>query len=356
MTNPEMLTLNQYSLPAGLGTLQQAVCDFYNRTYNLSGTRGEYTPANVAVVAGATEGLDVAINTVVGEGDEVIMFDPSFPWYAGIIRMAGATPVILDMAPPKFMPDLDAVRAAITPRTKALLLNSPHNPCGHCYTQEELEALAGLAVAHDLTVISDEVYENVVFAGRRHLRIADQEGMAERTLTLGSASKLLSLTGWRVGWVLGHERYMAGVRTLHAATSYCAPTPLQHGVAAALQAEDGAFEGRPATIEANAAVLGAALREAGFAVCPADGGHFLTADTSPLGLGGLAATRQLLGQEDVRVGAVPSMIFYAAEGGAGGEEEEDRPLVRFALCKERATVEEAAERIRRFRPVLPPPS
>ena len=202
-------------------------------------------------------------------GDEVIVFEPVFPWYLSHARLAGATPVPVRMAAPGFAFDIGALKAAFSPRTKALVFNSPHNPSGHVATAAECAAIAALCVEHNVLVLSDEVYERKVFGGRTEVRLADFPGMRERTLTLGTASKLFSLTGWRVGWVTGPAALLAGVRTVHSYSTFCAPTPLQAGVAAALRDAAAGGAGPDASsvaFEANAAVLGAALTDVGLEV------------------------------------------------------------------------------------------
>ncbi len=224
----------------------------------------------------ATEGLYACMQAFLDPGDEVICFEPVFPWYVSHARLAGATPVPVRLAPPHFALDAAALAAAFTPRTKALVFNSPHNPSGHVATAEECRAIAALCVKHNVLVLSDEVYERKVFGGRREVRLADFPGMRERTLTIGTSSKLFSLTGWRVGWLLGPAALLAGVRTLHSYSTFCAPTPLQAGVAAALRhaaeahrqggSDNDAGPGPDASsaaFERNAAVLAAALTDVG---------------------------------------------------------------------------------------------
>nr|AIT70216.1 aspartate aminotransferase [Desmarestia viridis] len=352
MLEPTMSAMNQYSMPPGLKSLQESVCTYYNKRYQLEegAAKRAIGSENVLITIGATEGLYASIKALVGPGDEVLIFNPGFPWYLSTTRLAGATPVLVELSGPDFAPDMEKVEKAITPKTRALLLNTPHNPCGHCYTKKELEGFARLALKYNLFVISDEVYENVTFGGVGHLRIADEEGMFERTVTLCSASKLFSLTGWRVGWALSTPSLLKGLAVYHVATSYCAPSPLQHGLAVALDAEDGSFEDIPKLVEGNALVLGDVLREKGFIVSQPQGGHFLVADTTPLGLKGLECAKLLLTQAKVSV--VPGIIFYfadpkAAEGGSDDPGmDSDRPLLRFAICKQRATIEEAVRRIR----------
>nr|AIT70227.1 aspartate aminotransferase [Dictyopteris undulata] len=360
MTKSDMSLLNQYSFPSGSKSLQGAVCSYYNKHYELKdgATKRALKPENVLITIGATEGLFASLRTVAGPGDEVIMFNPGFLWYVTTIRLAGATPVMVMLDGPDFAPDLAKVEKAITPNTKALLLNTPHNPCGHCYTKQEVEGLARLARKHNLYIVSDEVYENVTFGDAEHIRIADEEGMFERTITLCSASKLFSLTGWRVGWALSTPALLKGVMVHHMNMSYCAPSPLQHGLAVALEAEDGTFEGIPKIVEENARILGDALREKGFGVSQPKGGHFLVADTSGLGMKGSECARFLL--KEAKVATVPGMIFFLDDPkGAGGEDgmgavDKDIPLLRFAICKRRDTIDEAVRRIRAMNPPAQP--
>eukprot|EP00903_Cladosiphon_okamuranus_P015233 g14079.t1 len=343
MVDPTKSALNQYSLPVGLKSLQSGVSEYYNKCYGLREGAGnrKIQPENVLVTVGATEGLHASLSAMAGPGDEVVIFNPGFPWYLSTTRMVGASPVLVELVGPDFAPDMEKLERAITPKTKVLLINTPHNPCGHCYTKEELEGFARLALKYNLFVISDEVYENVTFGEAKHLRIADEEGMFERTVTLCSASKLFSLTGWRVGWALSTPELLKGLAVYHGNTSYCAPSPLQHGLAVALGVEDGSFEGIPKLIEGNAILLGDALNEKGFAVTQPNGGHFLVADTTPLGLKGLECAKLLLSR--AKVGVVPGVIFYFPdETGV----DPDRPLLRFAICKRRDTIEEAVQRIR----------
>jgi aspartate/methionine/tyrosine aminotransferase len=232
-----------------------------------------YSTIQVLVTTSATEGLYAIMQAFLDPGDEVICFEPTFPWYVSHARLAGATPVPVRLQPPSFALDVAALAAAFTPRTKALIWNTPHNPSGHVATAEECAAVAALCVQHNVLVLSDDVYERKVFGSRTEHRMADFPGMRERTLTLGTASKLFSLTGWRVGWVLGPSALLDGVRTVHSYSTFCAPTPLQAGVAAALREAAAAHErdgptpdASAAAFERNAAVLGAALTDVGLEV------------------------------------------------------------------------------------------
>lgn len=279
------------------------------------------------------------------------MFEPVFPWYLSHVRLAGATAVPVRLQGPGFALDVAALAAAFTPRTKAVVYNSPHNPTGHVSTSAECAALAELCVRHNVVVLADEVYERKVFGGRPEVRLADFPGMAQRTLTLGTSSKLFSLTGWRVGWVLGPAQLLAGVRTVHSYSTFCAPTPLQAGVAEALRAaareHREAAQGdasRPpgpdassAAFERNAEVLGAALTDVGLAVFPTEGGYFLVADCAATGLDAGQYCKALI--STARVAAVPMDVFYFGS-------DVPRTLVRFALCKRGETIAAAAAAIR----------
>ncbi|CAM9481863.1 unnamed protein product [Chrysoparadoxa australica] len=343
LTDSSLAAFNQYSMPQGMNTLLDSICKYYNKIIEEAGGQ-VIAPSNLLITAGATEALFVALDALVGPGDEVITYDPGFPWYASSIRLAGATPVFLELQGPAFAPDFKALREAITPKTKVMLLNTPQNPTGYCYTLDDVKEFAAIAKEHDLVVISDEVYENCLFNGLKHYRISDQPDMFDRTLTICSASKLFSLTGWRVGWVIGPDSLMKGLGLVHVATTYCAPSPFQHGLTSALDAEAAikadvdSFEGIPSLIEGNAQVLGKALEEKGFTVSWPGGGHFLMAKSTALGSDGMECAMKLL--EEVKLSCVPGDIFYAAESKTPRP-----PYLRFAICKTRETISEAAARI-----------
>lgn len=274
----------------------------------------------------------------------MICFEPVFPWYVSHVRLAGATAVPVRLQAPGFALDIAALAAAFTPRTKAVIYNSPHNPTGHVATAAECAALSELCVRHNVLVIADEVYERKVFGGRPEVRLADFPGMRERTLTVGTASKLFSLTGWRVGWVLGPAALLSGVRTVHSYSTFCAPTPLQAGVAEALRHAAQQHRDDPSradesavAFERNAQVLGAALSDVGLDVIPAEGGYFLVADIAATGLDAGEYCKALIAA--ARVAAVPMDVFYFGA-------DVPRTLVRFALCKRSETIAAAAAAIR----------
>jgi len=339
--------LNQYSVADGAPELREAVSEYY------AATQGWQLDARseVLVLTSATEGLYTVMQTFLNPGDEVIFVEPFFPWYLSHALLAGAVPVTVRLRPPLWQLDEAELERAFSPRTRLFVHNSPHNPSGHVSSAAELGAIARLCARHNVVAVADEVYEGKVFGERAEARLRDAPGMACRTLTLGTASKLLSLTGWRVGWVTGPAELLAGVKCLHSYATYCAPTPLQLGCAAALRARAAAAAaareaGRPpprdAAAEAYAAsaeLLSAALREVGLRVHEPEGGYFLIADVSATGLSGGEYCKQLISA--CAVASVPMEIFYAE-----GREAPPRSLVRFAVCKRAETVAEAARRIR----------
>lgn len=329
---------DQYSPIPGSTHMQNAISALHRRMY--TGSPALDPATEVCVTSSGTEAIFSAVMGLVDPGDEVVFFEPFFPWYLPCIRMAGGIPKPVRLVPPRF--DLlaveDALRDAFSPKTKLCIFNTPHNPTGHCATTEELDVLARLCREHDVICLADEVYEACMFGENVHARICEREGMWDRTLTIGSASKLLAMTGWRVGWVTGPAELVTAARTMHAYTTFCAPSPLQEGVAAALEAEAVAlrFDDQAALMHGNWLLLAAALRETGVDVCPAEGGYFLVADVTATGMSDMDYCRWIAAE--YKVAAVPMSVFYVPPEGAAMAESN---LVRFAVCKERSTIEKA---------------
>ena len=219
--------------------LRQEVAAFYSRRYS-----AVLDPATeIVVCSSGQEALCSTFLSLLDPGDEVIIFEPFYPFLLGALQLAGAVPRVVRLEATDFGVNAAAVAAAVTSKTRMLVHNSPHNPTGHVSSAAELEALAAVCCQHNLLALSDEVYENAVFPPGQHRRLADEKGMKCRTITISSAGKLLSLTGWRVAWASGPARLLSAVNFAHTHMSYCAPTPLQQGVAAALREEDGTFGG-----------------------------------------------------------------------------------------------------------------
>ncbi|MFF8695405.1 pyridoxal phosphate-dependent aminotransferase [Streptomyces sp. NPDC015144] len=325
---------NQYPPGPGVPELRTAIADHQRRFHGLAVD----PDTEVLVTAGATEAIAAAMLALLEPGDEVIAFEPFYDSYAACIAMAGAQRVPLTLRAPAFRPDLDELRSKITPRTRLLLLNTPHNPTGTVLTREELTAIAELAVAHDLLVVTDEVYEHLVFEGE-HIPMASLPGMRERTVTISSAGKSFSYTGWKVGWVTAPAPLVTAVRTAKQYLTYVSAGPFQYAIAEALRLPDTYFDTFRADLRRKRDLLADGLRAAGFEVHRPQGTYFITTDISPFGeTDALAFCRAL--PERHGVVAVPNSVFY-------DDPEAGRSLVRFTFCKRDEVLREAVGRLRR---------
>ncbi|MFJ4695289.1 pyridoxal phosphate-dependent aminotransferase [Streptomyces sp. NPDC088766] len=329
---------NQYPPGPGVPELRTAIAEHQRRRYGLT-----FDPdTEVLVTAGATEAIAATLLALLEPGDEVVALEPYYDSYAACIAMAGATRVPVTLRPDpgqaRFRLDLDELRDAVTDRTRLLLINTPHNPTGTVLTREELTAIAGLAVERDLLVVTDEVYEHLVFDEAEHVPVATLPGMRDRTVTIGSAGKTFSFTGWKVGWVTGSPELVTAVRSAKQYLTYVASGPFQYAVAEALALPDAYFDAFRADMLAKRDLLAAGLTEAGFAVYRPAGTYFVTADIRPLGESdGITFCRAL--PERAGVVAIPNAVFYdRREAGA--------PFVRFAFCKRTEVLADAAERLR----------
>lgn len=268
---------NQYPPMRGLPELRAAICAFYARRQGLA-----LEPDQVIVTSGATEALAASIMAVAGAGDEVILFAPAYDAYAPLVQRAGAVPVFVDLLPPDWQADAAAIAAAITPRTRAIVVNTPHNPTGSIAGPAMLAAIAGLAEAHDLIIISDEVWEEVIVGPAPHgspLPLAPG-----RTIKIGSAGKLLALTGWKVGWVVAEPALAERVAQVHQFLTFTTPPPLQAAVAVGLALPDPYFAQARARFAAARDRLVAALTAGGWQLLPAQGSYFVMADLAASGI------------------------------------------------------------------------
>ncbi|NJP47160.1 pyridoxal phosphate-dependent aminotransferase [Streptomyces sp. PRB2-1] len=325
---------NQYPPGAGVPELRAAICAHQRRFYGL-----EFDPdTEVLVTAGATEGIAAAMLALLEPGDEVIAFEPFYDSYAASIAMAGGVRVPLALRAPDFRPDLDALRAAITRRTRLLLLNSPHNPTGTVLTRDELTAIAALAVERDLLVVTDEVYEHLVFDDGAHIPLISLPGMRDRTVSISSAGKTFSFTGWKVGWVTGSAELVSAVRTTKQFLTYVASGPFQYAVAEALALPDAYYAAFRDDLQTKRDLLTAGLTAAGFEVYRPQGTYFITTDIAPLGETDALTFCRTLPQRSGVV-AVPNSVFY--DHPTAG-----RTQVRFAFCKREDVLKEAASRLR----------
>jgi N-succinyldiaminopimelate aminotransferase len=339
---------NQYPPGPGIPELRAAVAAHQRRHYGIT-----LDPADqVLVTTGATEAVAAAVLALVGPGDEVLTLEPYYDSYAAVIALAGATHTTVPLVPGPdgFRLDLTALGAAVTDRTRLLLLNTPHNPTGTVLTRDELTALAAVAVAHDLVVVTDEVYEHLTY-GAAHVPIATLPGMAGRTLTVSSAGKSLSFTGWKIGWVSGPAELVAACRTVKQFLTYVSGAPFQPAVAAALTdpAVDAWVERLAHSLRHRRDLLCAGLAEAGFGLVVPAGTYFVLADAAPLGYAdGTALARDLPGLAGV-VG-IPAQAFTSHGSTA------DRALaswVRFTFVKSEAVLVEAVRRLGALRPADP---
>ncbi|CAL9509136.1 putative N-succinyldiaminopimelate aminotransferase DapC [Streptomyces sp. enrichment culture] len=326
---------NQYPPGPGVPELRTAIAAHQERWYGLT-----YDPdAEVLVTAGATEAIAAALLALLEPGDEVVALEPYYDSYAACIAMAGGTRVPVTLRPydGAFRLDLDELRGAVTDRTRLLLVNTPHNPTGTVLTRAELTAIAELAVERDLLVVTDEVYEHLVFDGAEHVPLASLPGMRERTVTIGSAGKTFSFTGWKVGWITAAPALVSAVRAAKQFLTYVCSGPFQYAVAEALALPDGYFSAFREDMLAKRDLLAAGLRQAGFEVFTPAGTYFITTDIRPLGFeDGFAFCRAL--PERAGVVAIPNAVFYDhREAGA--------PFVRFAFCKRTGKLREAIERL-----------
>jgi N-succinyldiaminopimelate aminotransferase len=324
---------NQYPPGAGIPALRRAVADHQRRHYGL-----ELDPEDqVLVTMGASEALASVILATCGPGDEVLTFEPWFDLYAAAIDLAGARRRSVTLRPPDLALDVDQLRRAVTPATRMLLLNTPHNPTGKVFTRAELEAVAAVCIEHDLIAVTDEVYEHLTFDGRPHVPLATLPGMAERTLSISSAGKTFSVTGWKIGWATGPAPLVRATRAVKQNLTYAGGTPFQHAVAHALSLPDDVVHGLRDELQARRDQLVAGLARAGFEVFVPEGTYFVTVDVRSVGAtDGMAFCRSLPARAGVV--AVPNAVFY-------DDPTNGAPFVRFACCKRRSVLAAAIDRL-----------
>lgn len=331
--------VNQYPPGLGIAPLREAISAQRRRHYGI-----DYDPdTEVLVTVGATEAIAAAVIGLVEPGSEVLLIEPFYDSYSPVIAMAGchrvSVPLISDAG--GFAIDIDRLRRAVTPRTRALILNSPHNPTGMVASDAELAAIAAIAVEHDLLVITDEVYEQLVFDGHSHLPLAGYPGMAERTVTVSSAGKMFNATGWKIGWACGPRDLIAGLRAAKQYMSYVGGAPFQPAVALALDTEDAWVAELRASFQERRDRLATALTDIGFNVHPSFGTYFLCADPRPLGYTDSTSFCAQL-PERAGVAAIPMSAFCDPEAEHVGDWNH---LVRFAFCKRDETMDEAIRRL-----------
>jgi N-succinyldiaminopimelate aminotransferase len=289
------------------------------------------------VTAGATEAIAAAMLSLCEVGDEVVMFEPYYDSYAAAVAMAGAVRRVVPLRPPDWSFDADELAAAVSPRTRLLVLNSPHNPTGKVFSSTELEAIATLCLEHDLIAVTDEVYEHLIFEGS-HVPLCTLPGMRERTITVSSAGKTFSFTGWKVGWAVAPAPLIAAVRTAKQFLTYVNGAPFQHAVALGLGLGDNFYMSIADELRIRRDRLSAGLVDAGFAVFNPAGTYFVITDVAPLGAAdGIEFCLSL--PERCGVVAIPTSVFY-------DHKEAGRTLVRWTFCKRLDVLDEAVSRLK----------
>ncbi|MGH8928958.1 MAG: aminotransferase class I/II-fold pyridoxal phosphate-dependent enzyme [Acidimicrobiia bacterium] len=326
----------QYAPSNGIPALTEAIAARFSEASGLSGIRPD---AHITVTSGCTEALAATFLGLLEPGDGVILIEPTYDAYPVGVALAGAIPTYITLRPPDFSLTADELEAAVDTNTRAIVINTPHNPSGRVFSRSELEAVADLCRRHELVAITDEVYEHMVYDGQ-HISLAGLPGMWDRTITLSSLGKTFSLTGWKIGWAVAPLNLTAAVRSAHQFLTFATATPLQHAAALALGAPDSYFDELTRSYRAKRDLLAEGLDEIGFRVFLPEGTYFLMADHSGFAIGDdLAFVNYLI--DRIGVAAIPPGAFYH-------DRSEAKNLVRFAFCKDEATLREAINRLRRL--------
>ena len=336
---------NQYPPCAGIPRLREAIAAFYARRQGQA-----FDPAQILVTSGATEALACCIMALVKPGDEMILFQPAYDAYAPMIRRCGGVPVSVHLKAPDWHYEADALERAITPATKAILFNDPHNPVGRATSAGERALLADACIRHDLIAICDEVWEDVRFDGSRHVSLAAEPGMAGRAVKIGSAGKLFGLTGWKTGWICAPPDLATGLMRAHQFLTYTTPPALQWAVVEGLSLPDAWFDAQQARWGASRARLVAGLEQAGYAVLPGTATWFICVDLAASGITIGDRAFALRGIAEAGVASIPLSALW--EPGPGEGEEAPRHLARLCFVKPDAAIDEAAARLADFRQAL----
>ena len=327
---------NQYPPMPGVPELRQAVANANKRFYGLDIDWA----SEVTVTSGATEAITACLMAVLDPGDEVVLIEPLYDTYVPVVRMLGAVPKIVRLAPPNWDLPRAELAAAFGPKTKAILFNTPMNPCGKVFSHEELGFLSDLIIRHDTYAICDEVYEHLIFDGMKHIPLMTLPGMRERTMRIGSAGKTFSLTGWKIGYITAAANLTPLVQKAHQNLTFTTAPNLQRGVAVGLAKDDAYFASLSTNLQARRDQMAAGLAEIGFGVLPTHGSYFITTDFTPLRFNGddVAFCRHIT--EHAGVTAIPVSAFY---------DEPDAPkhYARFAFCKRPEVLDEALARLKR---------
>ncbi|CAA9535782.1 MAG: Aspartate aminotransferase [uncultured Sphingosinicella sp.] len=323
---------NQYAPMRGLPELREAVVAHYGKHQGL-----DISPEEVTVTSGATEALAAAILALVTPGDEVLLFQPLYDAYLPLVRRAGGVPRLVRLMPPDWRITAEALEEAVTERTRLVIFNNPHNPTSRLFGADELQLLADLCIRRDLTILSDEVWEHIVFDGGTLLPLAGLPGMRERTVKVGSAGKIFSLTGWKVGWIVAPPELSLPISKAHQYTTFATPPNLQSAVAYGLGKADAYFDGMRANFAGARDAMAAALGEAGFVTLPAQGSYFVSIDLDQSGIAADDVTFCERAVREAGVAAIPVSAFYDADPATN--------VVRLCFAKQPETIRAGVERL-----------
>jgi N-succinyldiaminopimelate aminotransferase len=324
---------NQYAPMPGLAELRRAVADHYRAHQGV-----EVPPDAVVVTSGATEALAASLMALIAPGDEVLLFQPLYDAYLPLVLRAGGVPRFVRLTPPGWRITEEALAAAFTPKTKLVVFNNPHNPSSRMFDEGELRLLAEACVRHEAIALTDEVWEHVVFDRRRHVPLASLPGMAKRTVKVGSAGKIFSLTGWKVGWVVASPDLAGPISKAHQFITFATAPNLQSAVAYGLGKAEGWFEGMRSDFQASRDVLVSGLRDAGFATLPAEGTYFVGVDLPGSGIDADDVAFCERAVREAGVAAIPLSAFYA--------EQPVTSVVRLCFAKRAETLAAGVERLR----------
>jgi aspartate/methionine/tyrosine aminotransferase len=330
---------NQYAPMRGLSELREAVVEHYRRHQQI-----DYDVEEVTITSGATEALASAIMALVSPGDEVLLFQPLYDAYVPLVRRAGGIPRFVRLTPPDWRITAEAVEEAVNERTKLLIFNNPHNPTARLFGRDELQILARTCLRHDLVALTDEVWEHIVFDGQRFVPLAALPGMRERTVKVGSAGKIFSLTGWKVGWIAAPAELSLPISKAHQYMTFATPPNLQAAVAYGLGKSDDYYEAMRAGFGAARDEMIAALAEAGFVTLPAEGTYFVSIDLAASGISADDVTFCERAVREAGVAAIPISAFYEAEP--------VRNVIRLCFAKQPETIAAGVERLNAAKALL----
>ncbi|XP_051124631.1 uncharacterized protein LOC127246983 [Andrographis paniculata] len=324
---------NQYARGCGVPDLNLAIAERFKKDSGLVVDPEK----EVTVTTGCTEAIAATMLGLINPGEEVILFSPFYDAYQASLSMADAVVKCIPLRPPNFSVPIDELQSIVSKNTRAIFINTPHNPTGKMFTLDELKAIASLCIKHDVLVFSDEVYHKLAFE-MDHISIASLPGMYDRTVTFNSLGKTFSLTGWKIGWAIAPPHLTWGIRQAHSFLTFSSTTPMQHAAAAALRAPDSFYEELKRDYLAKKVILEEGLKAVGFTVYPSSGTFFIVVDHTPFGLENDVAFCEYL-IKDVGVAAIPATAFYL-------NPEHGKNLVRFTFCKDEDTLRNAVERMK----------